>query len=108
MYTFQCATQNHAQPSHPPLLMVSKILVFGDPCEKSNYYEWQNPIIRTFMERARAAAPVPTSAPKPAFEQFPDDAKAVFSDAFELAPEHVFVEAPLPEVGAASPLTLTK
>ena len=69
---------------------------------------WETELIRTFMERARAAAPVPTSAPKPAFEQFPDDAKAVFSDAFELAPEHVFVEAPLPEVGAASPLTLTK
>lgn len=50
------------------------------------------------------AAPAAAPELKPAFVQFPDDAKAVFSDAFELAPEHVFVEAPLPEVTAA-PLT---
>ena len=33
----------------------------------------------------------------PSFEAFEDDSKAVFSDAFELSPEHVFVDAPVPE-----------
>ena len=38
----------------------------------------------------------------PSFEAFEDDSKAVFSDAFELSPEHVFVDAPVPESAPAA------